>query len=280
MMKKEIFNWIWNVLAGVKAGRYKDPGSHELWLNDDVHQAMRDLGDSQEAIRNRLGEWTPITVTEDTTGFDRGGGGWTAEKYASYQKRNPADKGKAVVQPSAAISTLKTKAHFEAVTRKDILPYTIKGDADKVFDFTSIRTTPAHLNKVYKEIADKVELKKIPAFHNHDALYQKIRVRRTMVQKDAAIVNDLLAEGKSDAVNHHIKAEKILTSPPPMREDFAPASQASSQEPALSPSTLKRQRDKERKRDQRAKISEQARERQNKARRLKRKKDKKRKREE
>ena len=101
-----------------------------------------------------------------------------------------------------------------------------------------------------------------------------------MVQKDAAIVNDLLAEGKSDAANHHIKAEQILTSPPPMREDFAPASQASSQEPALSPSTLKRQRDKERKRDQRAKISEQARERQNKARRLKRKKDKKRKREE
>ena len=127
MMKKEIFNWIWNVLAGVKAGRYKDPGSHELWLNDDVHRAMRDLGDSQEAIRNRLGEWTPITVTEDNTGFDRGGGGWTAEKYASYQKRNPADKGKAVVQPSAAISTLKTKAHFEAVTRKDVLPYTIKG---------------------------------------------------------------------------------------------------------------------------------------------------------
>ena len=81
---------------------------------------MRDLGDSQEAIRNRLGEWTPITVTEDTTGFHRGGGGWTAEKYASYQKRNPADKGKAVVQPSAAISTLKTKAHFEAVTRKDV----------------------------------------------------------------------------------------------------------------------------------------------------------------
>ena len=151
MMKKEIFNWIWNVHAAVKAGRYKDPGSHELWLNDDVHQAMRDLGDSQEAIRNHLGEWTLITVTEDTTGFDRGGGGWTAEKYASYQKRNPADKGKAVVQPSAAISTLKTKAHFEAVTRKDVLPYTVKGDADKVFELTSIRTTPAHLNKVYKE---------------------------------------------------------------------------------------------------------------------------------
>ena len=33
------------------------------WLNDDVHRAMRDLGDSQEAIRNHLGEWTPVTVT-------------------------------------------------------------------------------------------------------------------------------------------------------------------------------------------------------------------------
>ena len=85
------------------------------------------------------------------------------------------------MQPSAAISTLRTKEHFEAVTRKDILPYTIQGDADKVFELSSIRTTPAHLNKVHKEIAGKVELKKILAFHNHDALYLKIRVRRTKV---------------------------------------------------------------------------------------------------
>lgn len=30
MKKKETFIWMWNVRAGVKAGRYKDPGHHEL----------------------------------------------------------------------------------------------------------------------------------------------------------------------------------------------------------------------------------------------------------
>jgi hypothetical protein len=61
------------------------------------------------------------------------GGYHRLEKYASYQKRNPANRGKTVVQPSAELSTLRTKEHFEAVTRKDVLLYTIQGDADKVF---------------------------------------------------------------------------------------------------------------------------------------------------
>jgi ubiquinone biosynthesis protein Coq4 len=139
-----------------------------------------------------------------------------------------------VQKPSAALFSLRTKEHFEAVTRKDVLPF--QGDTDKVFELSSIRTTPAHLNIVYKEIAGKGELKKILAFHNHDALYLKIRVRRTKVQKDAAIVNDLRAEEKSNAANDHIRANQLLRAAGPVEVGSAsvpaPAPAPSSQLPS------------------------------------------------
>ena len=175
LRKKDLFNWFWNARAGGVNGRYVYAGHMELWLYNELHKAMSDLGDTAQQIQRRLGKWVPITVKGDATGFHRGGGGWSAEAFAQHQRRSSTKDARSnlVLQPTASTSNLKDPKHFKLITSKEVIQYTLLGNVEKVFELTGIRTTATHLKRVHKEIADRIELKRILDMHITINLFRK-----------------------------------------------------------------------------------------------------------
>lgn len=138
-------------------------------------------------------------------------------RQASEKKITKGARGNLVLQPIASASNHKDPTHFKLITKKEVIQYTLLGNVDKVFELTGIRTTATHLKRVHKEIADRIELKRILDMHNHDQLIQKIRVRSregvavgTAIQRDRSLVAGLQEEGISDAANRSMIAERIV----------------------------------------------------------------------
>ena len=140
MTKLFLFNFGWNVNAAAKAGKYTHPGHHQLWLIDKLYLILWDwMPEAKLSTMGQMVNWqcTDIEKYLQSQIIQYHSSSFNIENFQiKLLKRNK----KPITTATPAISPLTSKVDINKISMHAEL--IVKGDFEKIFELTGVRTTP------------------------------------------------------------------------------------------------------------------------------------------